>query len=393
MDLSNLTPSKILVIEGRNESVRLTEALRLKEYPALVTSVNDPELGLATLEQEGFDIIVIDCELEKLGGPDFFRSLLLNDCEPRSIAVLNNPSVEEMQKLQAVGCSLCLDRKKDWNKELASHVVRISRQKRAEAAQALARAKQMELNRFLSDKSKRLEEFSMTVAHDVRGPLGGIAMNLEYVLDTYRDALPSRCAELINKALRSSERLTGLINEMYQYAKLGSQAAKMGELSLDALVSEVISDLKDSFPGRNIEFQLSSLPVVWGNKDLMRRVFLNLVSNAVKYNDKEHVLIKIYHQGEEQRMLGNYQVITVSDNGCGISQEDQLSIFSMYARGNQAEKNMPLHTGLSADGLGIGLAVVQRIVELHLGSIAVESELNLGSSFHIALPAENVAGS
>lgn len=382
MDISNFSPSKILVVEGRHESIHLTEALRSKEYPALITSVSDPQLAVATLEEEGFDIVVLDCELDQIGGVDFFRSLLLNDNEPRSIAILNDPSIQQMQRLQAAGCSLCVNRSKDWNKELVSHVVRISRQKRSEAAQAMARAKQMELNRFLSEKSKRLEEFSMTVAHDIRGPLGGIAMNLEYVLDTYRETLPDRCAELIEKALNSSARLTGLINEMYQYARLGSQAAKMGEVSLEELISEVIADLKDSHPGRNIEFHLSVFPSVWGNKDLLRRVFLNLISNAVKYNDKDQVLIKISHDGEEDRMLGHYHRISVTDNGRGIKKEDQQKIFSMYGRGSQVR---------SAEGLGVGLAVVQRIIELHLGCIAVESEPGQGTSFSISLPAERVA--
>jgi signal transduction histidine kinase len=383
MDLSSLTPSKILVIEGRNESVNLTDSLRAKEYLALITSVSDPRIGLETLEQEGFDIIVLDCDLEAVGGTDFFRSLLLNENEPRSIAVLVDPSIEEMHKLQAAGCSLCLDRKKDWSKELASHVVRISRQKRAEAAQALARAKQMELNRFLSDKSKRLEEFSMTIAHDVRGPLGGIAMNLEYVLDTYSDALPGRSAELISKALKASERLTGLVNEMYQFARLGSQASKMGIVCIDELVSEVISDLRDVYHSRKITFQISRLPKVWGNKDLLRRVFLNLVSNSVKYNDKDEVIIKIFHEGSQERMLGHYQNIVVADNGRGIKKEDQADIFSMFDRGSQDKLT---------DGLGVGLAVVHRIVELHLGSISVQSSSENGTEFMIALPTEKVSG-
>ena len=385
MDLESLTPSKILVVEGRQETVSLTEALRDKEYPALITSVSEVSIASQALLEESFDIIVLDCDLEQLGGSDFFRALLLGESEPRSIAVLTDPSVLEVQKLQAAGCSICVTRDRGWKKELAGHVVRLSRQKRAEAAQALARAKQMELNRFLSDKNRRLEDFSMTVAHDIRGPLGGIAMNLEYVMDTYGQDLPNRCRELIEKALRSSERLTGLVQEMYHYARLGSQATKMCEVSLDNLVSEVISDLRDAHQNQKIEFRLSDLPVVWGNKDLLRRVFLNLISNAIKYNDKEEVLIQIVSEGDEERMLGKYQIISITDNGPGIKAEEQSSIFSMYQRGQQSNK--------SEDGLGVGLAVVQRIVELHLGAISVNSEIGNGTCFNIALPAEKVSGS
>lgn len=385
MDLESLTPSKILVVEGRNEAVTLTEALRAKDYPALVTSVSEISVASEALNQESFDIIVLDCELESLGGPDFFRGLLLSESEPRSILVLKSPSAKEVQKLQAAGCSICVTRDQGWQSELASHVVRLSRKKRSEAAQAIARAKQMELNKFLGEKNRRLEDFSMTVAHDIRGPLGGIAMNLEYVMDTFGEEIPSRCREMINKALKSSERLTGLVQEMYHYARLGSQATKMGEVSLETLVSEVISDLRDANQNQKIEFRLSDLPIVWGNKDLLRRVFLNLISNAIKYNDKDEVCIQIVHEGHEDRMLGKYHIVSVSDNGPGIKSEEQANIFSMYQRGQSS--------GQSTEGLGVGLAVVQRIVELHLGAIAIDSQVKEGAFFRIALPAEKVAGS
>lgn len=383
MKLENLTPSKILVVEGRNEGLALTDSLREKEYPALITSVSDVAVASQALDQEEFDIIILDCEIDKLGGPDFFRQLLLTESEPRSIAVLPQPSVQEVQRLQAAGCSICVTRDGSWKRELAGHVVRLSRQKRAEAAEALARAKQVEINRYLTDKNRRLEDFSMTVAHDIRGPLGGIAMNLEYVMDTYGQELPGRCREMIDKALRASERLTGLVQEMYHYARLGSQASRMGPVSLDDLLNEVIADLREAYQARKIEFTISELPQVWGNKDLLRRVFLNLVSNAVKYNDKEEVRIEVISLGDQERMLGNYRVISVSDNGPGIPSAKTENIFAMYQRGQHAPDQ--------TEGLGIGLAVVQRIVELHLGAIDVECKPGQGTSFVIALPAERVS--
>lgn len=384
MNIENSQPAKVLVVEGRHENLLLTEALRDREYPAIVTSVSEIHTATQALEEEAFDIIVFDCDLERLGGADFFRQLLLVPSDLRSIAILKDPSVNQVQSLQAAGCSICVSRDRGWKKDVASHVVRLSRKKRAEINSEVQMAKQIEISKFLGEKNRRLEEFSMTVAHDIRGPLGGIAMNLEYVMDTYGDNLPNRCKDLIEKALRSSERLTGLVQEMYHYARLGSQATRMGEVSLENLVSEVIADLREAHQSQKIEFRLSELPVVWGNKDLLRQVFLNLISNAIKYNDKEEVLIQIINDDEQVRMLGRYQLISISDNGPGIKEQERESIFSMYKRGEQSNR--------AEDGLGVGLAIVKRIIELHLGSIEVDTHPGQGTKFRIALPAEQVVG-
>ncbi len=117
---------------------------------------------------------------------------------------------------------------------------------------------------------------------------------------------------------------------------------------------------------------------MWGNGDLLRRVFQNLFTNAIKYNHREKVELAISFDGIIQRGIGEFARITVADNGPGISPGDAGRVFNMFPRGNGAERG--------SEGPGIGLAIVQRIVELHHGQIELTSGADEGARFTIFLP-------
>jgi signal transduction histidine kinase len=169
---------------------------------------------------------------------------------------------------------------------------------------------------------------------------------------------------------------------MYEYAKLGEKAAKMGPLSLTQIVEETVHDLR--FDEKlDVQIGLGDLPEVWGNPELLRRMFMNLFANAVKYNDKPATIINVSTRTIREEVLGTFAELSVEDNGPGIPEQDQGTIFSMFSRG-VAERG-------PKEGSGVGLAVVQRIVELHFGSIRVESPPGQGARFVFTLPTEAMA--
>jgi signal transduction histidine kinase len=173
----------------------------------------------------------------------------------------------------------------------------------------------------------------------------------------------------------------GLVQSMYSYAKLGAKAGRMEPIVLGQLVEEVISDMhfNDSV---QIKIGLGDLPTVWGSADLLRRLFINLLSNAVKYNDKPEIIINIGVRRIIERSLGKFVEVFVEDNGPGIPAEELSGIFSMFTRGASVRGDQ--------EGAGIGLAVVQRIVELHFGDVTVESEVGKGTRFVVSLPTERL---
>jgi signal transduction histidine kinase len=131
----------------------------------------------------------------------------------------------------------------------------------------------------------------------------------------------------------------------------------------------------------DIKVGIEGLPVVWGNAEMLRRVFFNLLGNAVKYHDKPQIIINIACQQIRARSLGRYCDISVTDNGPGIPAEDCQRVFSMFSRSAANAQGK--------EGLGVGLAVVQRIVELHYGQVRVESTLGQGTKFVLCLPMEH----
>ena len=302
------------------------------------------------------------------------------DAEPSLIIVTPLADSRAIADLYNGGCYRCIVQDDRWKEELSVAVRHLLRFRQLVEENIKIRTKLTEANMLLAERNKRLDEFSSTVAHDIRGPLGGITMKLEYLIDNHPDEIAGRFAEVLKRALESSKRLTGVVQAMYEFAKLGKEASKMEPIALSALVEEILSDMPFD-QSLDINIGIGDLPVVWGNPDLIRRVFINLLANAVKYNDKSTIVVNVGCGELIERSIGNFVEVFVEDNGKGIPENELKDIFSLFARGSSA---------VDTDGSGIGLAVVQRIVELHMGQISVGSKVGEGTKFVLTLPMQPI---
>jgi len=338
------------------------------------------EFRSATAGRE-FDVVVIEQLLSEVSGVELMVELKLRDSEPAVLLLSRSADPKVLASVYSAGSSRCIVKEGRWLEEVGPAVRHLLRIRKLERENAALIAKLTEANVLLSEKNKRLDEFSGTVAHDIRGPLGGINMKLEYMCDVYRDEVDERLGKLLSSTLESSKRLLGVVQAMYEFAKLGAKAAAMEELNLGQLIEEVVQDLHfdDSL---DIKIQIGELPRVWGNPHLLRKVFGNLITNAVKYSDKREIVIAVEQRRLLSRSLGRFGEFCVRDNGPGISKEDLKEIFGMFRRGRNAEKK--------CEGVGIGLSVVKRIVELHFGQVSVESEPGKGACFVLTLPTEEI---
>lgn len=384
-------------MDTAEEPRRLDKILMLEDHPGLLApattciSTNFPNAELVTAQNldeyrskiaDGdFDIVILDCDLTAGDQARLVQELKIRDYEPAVLVVSDSVDPFLVAEISNSGSQRYLARNGDWIAHLAPAIRQLLRVRRLEQENQKLVARLTEAKMFLEEKNKRLDEFSATVAHDIRGPLGGISMKLEYMLDFCQDDLSPRMVELLKRSHDSIRRLIDIVQAMYNYAKLGAKAARMNEIKLVTLIEEVASDM--NFDQRlDIRIGIDDLPTVWGNADLLRRVFINLITNAVKYNDKSDVIVNIGLEGYEQKTLARFCKIFVEDNGPGIPESDLKHIFSVFGRGQGVDE--------STDGLGVGLSVVQRIVELHYGRIAVESTVGHGTRFLITLPVERI---
>lgn len=344
------------------------------------TPVHSIDLYRQALAEREFDIVVVDYDIPEVRSIEFIAQLRLRDNEPDVLLVSECKDVDTL-RLIARSKRRYVVRDDFWIESMAVALRDMLRIRKLETEMMTIRARLTEANALLEEKNKRLDEFCSTIAHDIRGPLAGLILKVEYILEAYEGELDDRCSGLLKKSLSSAERLVEIVQAMYEFAKIGTKAANNYEIPLHQLVTEVIHDL--SFDeSLEVKVGIGELPHVWGNSALLRRVFINLLNNAIKYNDKTEKVINIGCSGTVEKSLGRFAEIYVEDNGRGIPAEDIKHVFGMFRRG--------LNPGLPQDGLGVGLPVVQRIVELHFGKVKVDSVVGEGTRFTFLLPLEKI---
>jgi signal transduction histidine kinase len=214
-----------------------------------------------------------------------------------------------------------------------------------------------------------LKAYADVVAHDLSAPLSGIAL-LVTALEQRPEQPPS--VEILQELRATTRRARGLIDGVLDYARSGELTRD--RVDLHDVMAEVRADLRVELDDANACVVLAELPEVEGDPRQLRRVFQNLVANAVKFRSDRPPRIEISaHRGSRE------WVVSVQDNGIGIRREDVGHVFDMFSRVTP-----------NVDGTGIGLAVCRRVVEAHGGRIWVEPAEGGGSVFRFTLPAAEV---
>jgi signal transduction histidine kinase len=222
---------------------------------------------------------------------------------------------------------------------------------------------------FLTDITEQrrmkaeLSSYADVVAHDLREPMANMAL-LVGLLERRPDEPPP--ADVLAMLRSGIDRSQELIEAILGYARLGE--LRREQVALGALVAEVAEDLRPQLAGA--ELSIADLPEVDADPRQLRRVFQNLVGNAVKFRGEEPPRVEVSAlRGREE------WIVSVCDNGIGVDPDQSTRIFGMFNRGNGSD-----------DGIGIGLAVCRRIVEAHGGRIWVERAESGGSAFRFTLP-------
>ena len=254
------------------------------------------------------------------------------------------------------------------------HTVRPVGQGQAEAAGALLLIEDITQQR-VAESSRH--DFVAQATHELRSPLTNIRMYLETALEEGQDD-PAMLGECLNIIGRESQRLERLVGEMLSVSEIeaGAIALNRDDIRLDALFKELQADYAAQAQEQQIQLSFDlppKLPVVQGDRAKFAVVLQNLLGNAVKYTvggGEVRVSVEV-SPGE--------LVIEVSDTGIGISEEDQARVFEKFTRANDPRIG-------DITGSGLGLALAREIVRLHGGDLTVESELDQGSTFRVAMP-------
>ena len=229
-----------------------------------------------------------------------------------------------------------------------------------------------ERTKELEATNKELEAFTYSVSHDLRAPLRHIAGFSKMLSEGCADTLNHEGRHYLQRIQDGTRRMGTLVDDLLSLTRIGRHELRVQVTGLDSIVRDVISELRPDTEGRNVEWKISSLPFVEGDPALLKVVFHNLISNALKYTrPRSPAIIEV---GSEE--VDNQPAVFVRDNGVGFNMKYADKLFGVFQR---------LHRAEDFEGTGVGLATVQRVVQKHGGRIWAQAELDKGATFYFSL--------
>src|SRR5437588_770617 len=234
-------------------------------------------------------------------------------------------------------------------------------------------------NSELTAVNKELESFSYSVSHDLRAPLRAMNGFAQAVIEDYGQLLPQDGQRFLRTIRDGAQRMETLIDDLLAFSRLSRTALEKHPIDMKGVVGTVLGELRVAAQDRNLDIRIEELMPVFGDRALLKQVWTNLLSNAIKYTrDRGMAVVEIgcfTRNGEN--------VYFVRDNGVGFDMRYADKLFGVFQR---------LHRADEFEGTGVGLAIVQRIVNRHGGRAWAEATIGQGATFYFALPGETTHG-
>jgi len=231
----------------------------------------------------------------------------------------------------------------------------------------------VERTKQLQEKNKELETFSYSVSHDLRAPLRAIDAYTQILLADYEPHFDEEGKRLCSVIWTNAQKMGQLIDNLLAYSRFSRLEMNVSEINMKKLAMDVYNELTSSEMRNRIDLEMGIMVPVSGDRAMIRQVWVNLISNAIKFSShRERAMIKIFSTREN-----NSIVFCIQDNGAGFDIKYSDKLFGVFQR---------LHSVKEFDGTGVGLAIVQNIILRHGGRVWAKGEVEAGASFYFSLP-------
>ena len=384
----------ILIVEDNKGDERIIRELlgeqnRIKFNIAIALSLKE---SVVKIKKNDFDIILLDLGLPDSSGLDTLIKLMglspklatiiiltgLNDTEV-GLKALNNGAQDYIIKGQF-----------DSEKLLKSIIYSFERSrlnielKTQIEARKVAEKEILTLNSDLEQRihdrttqleivNMELEAFSHSVSHDLRAPLRHINGFAEILKEEFYEQLPAKARNYLDTISDSAKKMNVLINDLLNLSRTNRIELKKSKLKMNQVVEDALNEVRPFMNNRMVDLNISPLPEVNGDYNLLRLVWINLLDNAIKYTrTRKKATIKI-----DYIKVKNEFIFCIRDNGAGFDMNYAQKLFGVFQR---------LHSTEEFEGTGIGLSIVRRIISRHSGRTWAEAEVNNGAAFYFSLP-------
>ncbi|HTH56780.1 MAG TPA: response regulator [Cyclobacteriaceae bacterium] len=406
--MSTLAP-KILLVDDREDNLLSLEIILKPRGYQFVRANSGKEALKILLTEFDFALILMDVNMPNLNG--FETATFIYEREklkriPIIFITANNYGDENMFKGYQVGgidfiqkpiqpevlnakVGLLVDLyiKNNQLLEQEEKLIAVNRILQIEISERRASdEKVQQINGRLLENLARLEianndlgRFAFMASHDLQEPLRKIRVFSSKLNEKYK-GVDQGDSETVSRIDKAAERMQILVDSILALTKISSGTTAFEKCNLNPLLEEIRTDMEEEIKEKEVTLTIEPLPPLFVNRDLMRQLFQNLISNSIKYRKKDsNSVIKIYAEIDSSDIkitVGTDCFIFVEDNGIGFDQKYSNEIFGMLSK---------LH-GSQYEGAGIGLAICRKIVDVHHGFISARSKLGQGATFVISLP-------
>lgn len=372
--------SHLLVVDDDEPQRKaLCETLAEQGYSAV--GLDGPEAALAALRERKFDLLLTDLTMPGMDGIALLRAALARDSDLVGIIMTGQGTIGSAVEAMKEG-ALDYILKPFKASVLLPVIARALTMRRLRLENAALVRRVRERTAQLEAANESLDAFASSIAHDLHAPARHIAGYAHLVLEQHGAELSPEVLRHLRIIAAAGERMGSLITDVLMFSRLARGELNRKPVDLTELVNRVWNELlvlRDVFARpddhRAIEWRAKDLPVVTGDEAMLRQVFYNLFSNALKYTrGKDPTIVEV---GSSAPNRDGSVVVYIRDNGVGFDMQHAQKLFGLFQR---------MHNAREFEGNGVGLANVQRIVQRHGGRVWGEAEVGKGATFFVQLP-------
>jgi two-component system sensor histidine kinase/response regulator len=372
-----LAGARLLIVDDEAAQMKaLCNTLEAEGYRP--TGFSSAKQALASLRPGQHELLLTDLMMPELDGIELIRAARLTDPELAGIVMTGHGTIDTAVAAMHVGALDYVLKPFKLN-VILTVIGRALDTRRLRLENVALQRREREQTAELAAAYQDLESFSYSVSHDLRSPLRAIRGFAELFIEDFGAVVPEEGRRQLGRVVAGAARMDQLIEDLLKFCRFSRTPLIRREVDLDGIVRKAVADLRAREPQRVVTVEIGELPPVEGDASLLEQVLINLLSNAFKFTRQKAdacVSVGSFSAPGAAEPRATERVYFIRDNGTGFDMKHADKLFGVFQR---------LHSQEQFEGTGVGLSIVQRVLQRHGGRIWAESAPDRGAAFYFVL--------